>query len=115
MTTNVEELKLLLALNGNSRILYLENEIFANSELTLCYLAHMHAYRTGNPVMYLNIEDVPWVIYAYARDIIKGRWVEAEPTLFSTSNLSANLGAIWACHYARIYSLEPWNVDYVQS
>jgi hypothetical protein len=88
MTLN--ELKTLLALNGQQRIMYAENEIFGNIELTdaylksLCYNVHIKnrfRWRPNN-----NIRSIAWLAYWYAAHVIKGRWLEAEPLIKTDRN-----------------------------
>jgi hypothetical protein len=78
----LDELKTLLALNGNQRIAHLEKEIFADEKLYTCYLESIcskyveyEAYEPGKP------GDLSWLAYMYAGEVIKGRWPEAEAVI----------------------------------
>lgn len=67
---NLNELKILLALNGGQRLPHLEVEIFANEELTELYT-----------ISYLGrwmIIDIPWKLQYHAKHAMKCRWPEAE-------------------------------------
>lgn len=69
-----DELKLLLSLNGGQRIFHLEQEIFASRSLSNTYLntlcSQYQWYRPGT--------SNDWLVYFYARNVIKWRWPEAE-------------------------------------
>ena len=90
MTTTVTELKLLLALNGNSRLPHLEEEIFANSVLTVTYLYCLsRVFITNAYTMYDTVEDFvilerqAWAVYYYCSLILKEPWEEAEVVLMN--------------------------------
>jgi hypothetical protein len=96
----LDELKTLLALNGNQRLAHLESEIFANKDLCIQYLDGLskkyvwafslkyHMYRY--PLIAVRLSQDRWPeaerliasnpvsVFYYARDVIKGRWLEAE-------------------------------------
>jgi hypothetical protein len=71
----LDELKTLLALNGQQRIPYAENEIFGNIELTDVYLKSLCYSRRHRP---WSNSCIAWYAYWYAAHVIKGRWPEAE-------------------------------------
>ena len=79
---NREELKILLALNGNKRIPHMEEEIFANGYLTRIYLTRLVAGigDHDDPELFSN----GYHIFYYARDVIKARWYEAEAAIKDT-------------------------------
>lgn len=81
------ELELLLNLNGNNRLLHLEEEIFSGKkEIVHAYLESLT--RGGMATRYPDIiamdkyivshTDVEWAIHMYAKYIINGRWPAAE-------------------------------------
>jgi hypothetical protein len=71
----LDELKLLLALNDNQRIIYAEVEIFASKELYTCYLELLN-----KGYFWFNNHKIhyEWLACFYAHYVIKGRWPEAE-------------------------------------
>jgi hypothetical protein len=76
----LDELKTILVLNGNQRIPYAEVEIFENPKLTNIYLHSISSeYKWYFGINYCS--DVPWTAYRYAKNVIKGRWIEAEPLI----------------------------------
>jgi hypothetical protein len=95
----LDELKTLLALNGNQRLAHLEEEIFADKELYTYYLKSISTMRFTNDVgsMIRNyaifviggrwpeaekmILENPYDVYFYTTDIIKGRWPEGEAVI----------------------------------
>lgn len=91
MTLN--ELQILLALNGNERIEYAECEIFANIELYTCYLESICSDKWW---MFDYDKDgtgeLAWLAYMYASDVIDDRWLEAEPIVVTDSK--------WTYYYA---------------
>lgn len=69
----IDELQVLLALNGNARLYHLETEIFANESLATTYTTALTPwYRSGKRLLLTQR------VYAYSRYIIGGRWPEAE-------------------------------------
>ncbi len=75
----IDELKILLALNGNQRIEHLEAEIFANKKITTVYLHSL-------------CKDFPWykptdsnanLADTYALYILNARWPLAERVIVS--------------------------------
>jgi hypothetical protein len=78
----LDELKLLLTLNGQQRIPYAEEEIFFSKPLYTYYLEEIsknynwfHAYDRE------CISDLEWLACRYAKDVIKGRWLEVESVI----------------------------------
>jgi hypothetical protein len=70
-------LKLLLTLNGNTRLPQYEVEIFADNKLMNIYLSELHkVYHTYTTCK--NNEDRARITYWYAKCVIKCRWIEAE-------------------------------------
>jgi hypothetical protein len=71
----LDELKTLLALNGNQRIEYAESEIFADNIMCVHYLHEVtrHHIQEG-PENY----DIKFLILECSEYVIKGRWPETE-------------------------------------
>lgn len=85
----LDELKLLLSLNGNQRLPHLESEIFSGTiEMRNFYLECMTRFRLDNRGLteYVAFDharirgqyDAEWAVYMYSKLVIKGRWKEAE-------------------------------------
>jgi hypothetical protein len=83
----IDELKVLLALHDNVHIPHLESEIFADSVLIMVYLDSIGLktdycrsciLRHRQSIAIAMDDDYPYIAYCYARDVIKGRWPEAE-------------------------------------
>jgi hypothetical protein len=91
----LDELKMLLALNGNRRIPHLEEEIFASKKLYTFYLEELIDRKMPELMLY-NIDseyfNSPWLAYKYALDVIKSRWTEAEAVIATSP--------CWSCWYA---------------
>ena len=68
------ELKTILALAGSKRLLHLEEEIFANNELTSLYLNNL----CNGDIKPVPGRDNAYLAYFYAITTIKCRWLEAE-------------------------------------
>jgi hypothetical protein len=67
----VDELKFLITLTGR-RLPHLEEEIFSNEELMLFYLR----------IICTEVDASPdYIVCYYARYVIKGRWLVAEPII----------------------------------
>jgi hypothetical protein len=106
----VDELKTLLALNGQQRIPYMESEIFVDKELYTFYLEHICSKyswffedtisRTPTHLAFLYACEIikdrwpsaegiiiasPHTSYFYAEYVIKGRWPEAESVIATTA------------------------------
>jgi hypothetical protein len=73
----LDELKTLLALNGNQRILHLESEIFSNEEIYTYYINKLVEKDTA----YYPNSYVVYLIYYYIHRIIRKRWPEAEDVI----------------------------------
>jgi hypothetical protein len=75
----VDDLKMLLALNGNNRIPHLEEEIFTSEELYNCYICELSKgkmwYSQHNEIDGNNISL--WLFF-YAKYTMESRWPEAE-------------------------------------
>jgi hypothetical protein len=94
----LDNLKMLLALNGKQRIHYMEPEIFASKRLYKRYLNNIcSAYDFYNE--YTDVSPGT-LIYYYSWDIIKGRWPEAEKVIANDSN--------WAYYYAMYILKARW-------
>jgi hypothetical protein len=115
---NIDELKILLTLNGQQRLPHLESEIFASRDLYTCYLDALCkdydwyenysnygigciAYRYSKSVIkgrWPEAEKViatsPQFAYCYAKYVIKGRWPAAEPIIMK----DANAAYLYAAH-----------------
>jgi hypothetical protein len=80
MKLTKQELKLLLTLNGNTRLAQYEVEIFADAKLTDFYLSSLSS---TDGVLYtcVNKNNRMYIIYQCARYIIGGRWLEAESVI----------------------------------
>jgi hypothetical protein len=90
----LDELKTLLALNGNVRIPYAEDEIFVDKELYLYYLeALCKEYEWYKYYTPLDDTEHAWLALNYSNYIIKGRWIEAESIIATDPH--------WAYHYAK--------------
>jgi hypothetical protein len=90
----IDELKMLLALNGNQRIPYAENEIFGNTPLYFYYITALtekydwvtqHALSVAGP---LDDLDIKWLAFRYAYAIIGKRWPEAEKIIITNAHYS---------------------------
>jgi hypothetical protein len=81
----LDELKMLLALNGNVRIPYAEEEIFTSKDLYTYYLIELSKDKPW--FRYFDITDpsadTVFLIYRYSREILKVRWLEAECVVFA--------------------------------
>jgi hypothetical protein len=93
----LDELKTLLALNGQQRLPHLETEIFADITLYTCYLESLCSkyewyrhYDTKDPL------DIGWLVLSYAELVIQGRWPEAEHIIITTT----------VPHYAYLYAID---------
>lgn len=77
----LNELKILLALNGNKRLPELEEEIFSNEKFSFLYLNKVTrgvwTFDYGWDT-FSHITDCPEVIYVHAHEILKSRWIAAE-------------------------------------
>jgi hypothetical protein len=97
----LDELKTLLALNGNARIPHLEDEIFANKELYTWYLVELNKdkewFSEFDPC---EPSDIIWLACSYANDVIKGRWTEAEVLIMADPWL--------ACMYSEYLIEDRW-------
>lgn len=71
------ELQILLSLNGNRRLPHLEEEIFADSGLTMLYLNTMHT----DEVKYDCPASMAAFIRYYASYVMCNRWKNAEPVI----------------------------------
>jgi hypothetical protein len=76
MTLN--ELKTLLALNGNQRLPHLEEEIFADKSLYTVYVVSLCKNFDRLELYKKRIENISWLIFRYATSILKSRWPESE-------------------------------------
>jgi hypothetical protein len=92
----VDELKTLLALNGQQRILYAEEEIFTNSELYTCYVLEFGSRCR----IKFNTPNIAWITFRCAELLIKDRWPEAENLIASTP--------MSAYHYAYCILEQRW-------
>lgn len=93
---NINEIELLLTLNGGKRIPHLEEEIFTCKHvIILSYL------RGISPPYHNNNIDTLFLIYVISADIIKGRWPEAEKIIL----LPAHRNNIWVSYYRA-----EWNI-----
>ena len=82
---NIDELKMLLALHGNTRLVYMESEIFANKELYKCYLESLCSKYISD----VSGHQPPVWAYYYATEVIEGKWAEAEAVI-ATNRMYAN-------------------------
>jgi hypothetical protein len=89
----LKELKILLVLNGNQRIPYAEDEIFSNKSLYTLYLK-----KVCNEYVIDGSSDLPRLVYLYATDAIKDRWLEAERVITKCS--------FWSVWYAKDFELD---------
>ena len=93
MTTAIDELKTVLVLAGNRRLPHLEEEIFADEELTTLYLTNFCKdlwWYTQLGVSTLGqcpIESMAHIAFCYAYYELKAAWPVAEPLI--TTNLLA--------------------------
>lgn len=84
MSMSKDELLTLIALANGCRLVELEEEIFADKMLTTAYLKSVtYANEPGiwNETGYTLDESRCLAIYWYARNVIKGRWMIAEPLI----------------------------------
>lgn len=106
-----DELTLLLALNGNMRIVHMEEEIFADEKLAILYLQAMTCYRLQAMAQDYEIahlinnykwdgEMIAWAIYHYALLVINGRWLVAEHLMQGVTEWK------FACNYYKKYNNE---------
>lgn len=101
-----KELKILLALNGNQRLVHLEDEIFSSSDYVIVHYVKCAIYYstfTGAGVIgpeYIKIKDVPHILFYFSRRVIKGRWIAAE-TIFDRFNKDS-----WSTCYNRYCRLD---------
>jgi hypothetical protein len=97
----LDELKMLLALNGNQRIPYAEEEIFADKILYKVYLVHLRHCVSDLVSFEEDIEVFSWLAFEYARMEIKGRWPEAETIIVTNAQASAQYAyEILCCRFA---------------
>lgn len=80
-----DELGILLALNGNKRIEYLEEEIFSDTELVMVYLTALN----NDGLVCYHETDISAHIYFYVAEVIKGRWIVAEPYLIKSPSYAS--------------------------
>jgi hypothetical protein len=86
----LDELKTLLALNGNARIPHLESEIFSDPDLYQFYFTKLsHSTALGFDI--ITKCDIARFVYMYA-DMMSFRWIEAEQFVSTQSG--------WATYYA---------------
>lgn len=106
MNITINELKILLSLNGNQRLPHLEEEIFFSRELTVIYLERLLQEHDAeinlksnknNTYSDYTITDVSRAIYVYSRNKIKGRWLIAERHLLPDT--------YWYKSYRRFFGL----------
>jgi hypothetical protein len=89
----LDELKTILALNGNKRLPHLESEIFTSSELYTCYLESLCSkYWWFESYIPDAAGQLPWLAVRYAREVIHSRWPEAEKVIATDPE--------WAYRYA---------------
>lgn len=88
MTIVLEELKLLLSLNGDQRLPHLEKEIFTNRCLTVYYLERLIIdLNEGTQISIIRdktkttANDLAWAVYIYSKYKIKDKWPIAEKFL----------------------------------
>lgn len=68
------KLKALITLSGNKRLPHLEEEIFADTELTLLYLTAIDP----DGMACVCADAIPLFLVLYVSDVIKGPWPAAE-------------------------------------
>lgn len=102
---NINELKLLLTLNGNKRIGYLEEDIFVSDNDVILYYMEYILYRQARGMSWdrwsdspMDMDDIPYVVYCYALNVIHDRFIIAEKFIFNSK-----------CTYAEKY----WR-DFIQ-
>lgn len=90
----LNELKLLLVLNDNQPLLRDEADIFASSEDVLLYYMEHVLFRIGRSMTWdwwsgqpMTTEDIPYVIYCYASNIIRDRFVTAEQFIINNDHV----------------------------
>jgi hypothetical protein len=84
----LDELKTLLALNGQQRIPYVEVEIFASKELYAWYLHELCKHKCWEEIYTMEPDLYCFLAYSYADFILDGRWPEAE-TLIASNPVSS--------------------------
>ena len=77
MLTTTSELKTLIVLTGNRRIEHMEQEIFANRELTELYAHTLCRDLASN----IYRPSTAYLLVFYASQVIKQRWLVAEPII----------------------------------
>ena len=75
---STDELKTVIALAGNRRLLHLEDEIFANESLTTLYL---HTLCGFSITTYTGNHDNAALVLYYAMHFMHERWPQAEHIL----------------------------------
>ena len=77
----VDEIKLLMKLNGGQRLPHLENEIFSKFETGCAYLNEIRSKKLHISSASHGTCNPGYTICAYALYVINGRWFEAEKFL----------------------------------
>lgn len=79
----IDELQLLLTLNGNKRLPHLEEEIFANYTKHASTLAHVYLHNLCKDCKWYSIaHDDDTLVLHYALLELGSRWVEAECVIY---------------------------------
>jgi hypothetical protein len=83
------ELKTLLALNGQQRIPYAEEEIFSTDELYEFYLESISSKHIWfEDYIKDGMAGLSWIAYSYAHEVIKGRWLAAERIILTEKDFT---------------------------
>ena len=77
MESSRGKILVLIKISGTSRIPELETEIFEDMDLTYAYLGQLLPQYDAP----INPESCSWMIYHYAKHVLKSRWPEAERRL----------------------------------
>lgn len=81
MSLDSKEIESLVILSGK-RLIHLENEIFSDERCTITYIHALTRSTISLPTVAENIK-YQFSAYRYAKDVIKGRWLEAEPYIMT--------------------------------
>ena len=81
MTTAIDELKTVIILAGIKRLTHLEEEIFANEELTTLYLHSLCKEETWYDINHVHAMSNSFLVAHYSVYVIEDFWPSAEVIL----------------------------------
>ncbi len=98
-STSTDELNVLLALNGNQRLLYLEEEIFSNRELACEYLHRLcedFSWYSQCISFGHQLDPAPNLVYYYAYFVLDTRWLSAEQFISNNKKVYNNYCSLFS-------------------